>query len=131
MLIGGSKLKYSKLQKLNKKCPSCSCRRITLLQMEIFNKGALLSDEKAYRRITALCKNCGEINLEERIKCPNCNKRNVKVCLYKKIGSYKNFEGIDYLLRCKDCGYIWRIYFQNIPQQNKLKGLSIPTEEHN
>ncbi|MEM3754199.1 MAG: hypothetical protein QXE19_00705 [Candidatus Bathyarchaeia archaeon] len=110
---------------MNKKCQNCSHRGITLLRMEIFNKGVLSIHEKAYRRITALCKNCGEIIIEEEVKCPICNKANVKICLAKRIGFYEKFEGIDYLLRCKNCGYIWRAHFKNIPKQNSIKNLNI------
>jgi uncharacterized Zn finger protein len=81
--------------------------------MEIFNKGFLSVHEKAYKRITALCKNCGEIVIEEGVKCPNCGKMNVKICLSKRLSLHRKFEGIDHLLRCKECGYIWKIYFKN------------------
>ncbi|MEM2896690.1 MAG: hypothetical protein QW265_03960 [Candidatus Bathyarchaeia archaeon] len=110
---------------MNKKCSKCSYRGITLLRMEIFNRGTLSVHEKAHRRITALCKNCGEIILEEEVKCPNCGKRNVKACLSKRSGSRENFEGIDYLLRCKNCGFIWKIHFRNETLKRNKLGLNI------
>jgi len=106
------RLEYFKSQRLGRKCPRCSTRRLQLSVLEIFDRGAYSSRARAYKRITAVCETCGIISYEQQVKCPTCNHGNVRTC---SAGSLRpgTIEGIRYLMRCKSCGYIWNVSFKN------------------
>jgi transcription elongation factor Elf1 len=106
------RLEYFKLQRLIRKCPRCSKGRLRLSVLEIFDRGAFSSRARAFKRITALCETCGSVSFEQQVKCPTCNHGNVRTC---SAGSIRpgTHDGIQYLMRCKSCGYIWNVSFKN------------------
>jgi uncharacterized Zn finger protein len=105
-------LEYFKSQRLVRKCPRCSKGRLRLSVLEIFDRGAFSSRARAFKRITALCETCGPVSFEQQVKCPTCNHGNVRTC---STGSIRpgTHDGIQYLMRCKSCGYIWNVSFKN------------------
>jgi uncharacterized Zn finger protein len=80
--------------------------------LEIFDRGAYSSRAKAFKRVTAVCESCGPISFEQQVKCPTCNHGNVRTCSAGSIRPGKP-DGIQYLMRCKSCGYIWNVSFKN------------------
>jgi hypothetical protein len=123
------RLEYFKSQRLMRKCPRCLKGHLRLSILEIFDRGAYSSRARAFKRITAHCEVCGSVSFEQQVKCPTCNHGNVRTCSAGSIrpGSH---DGIQYLMRCKSCGFIWNVSFKNfeiraaettLPQTGKMQ----------
>lgn len=112
MIRSVRRLEFTKSQRLMRKCPRCTKGRLRLSVLEIFDRGAYSSRAKAYKRVTAQCEDCGPVSFEQEVKCPTCNHGNVRTC---SAGSIRpgTRDGINYLMRCKSCGYLWTVSFKN------------------
>ena len=104
---------YSEGEIIKRRCPYCGRMKLKVLSLEIFNRGVHSSREHAYTFMRLRCGECGEVQVEQKVRCRSCGSHDVSMCYSEPIIIDGASAGVKYTLRCKSCGYIWQLRFNS------------------